>query len=148
MLTFANRKLKIPNKHFDVVSVMSFGWYDVAMWDNVKSTLKQRISALKFTTSNNVESTLCILTLIWTTTLDNVEFGNDDQRGNIIVKMKIFKKKKRKKNPNKMNSKFHSLLHFTPHFKRNMLKNTCKARKIKIMKDFALQELNLNRLTS
>ena len=130
MFTFANRKLKIPNKHFDVVSTMSFGWYDAAMWDNVKSTLKQRIS-----------------TLIWTKTLDNVEFRNDDQRGNIIVKIKIFKKK-RKKKTNKMNSKFHSLLHFTPHFKRNMLKNTCKARKIKIMKNFALQEINLNRLTS
>ena len=142
MLTFANRKLKIPNKHFDVVSTMSFGWYDVAIWDNVKSTLKQRISTLKFTALNSVESTL-----IWATTLDNVEFRNDDQRGNIIVKMKIFKKK-RKKKTNKMNSKFHSLLHFTPHFKRNMLKNTCKARKIKIMKNFALQEINLNRLTS
>ena len=37
---------------------------------NVETTLC--ISTLKFTTSNNVESTLCISTLTWTT-LDNVE---------------------------------------------------------------------------
>ena len=33
---------RVPSKHFIVVSTLSFGWYDAATWDNVKSTLKQR----------------------------------------------------------------------------------------------------------
>ena len=56
------------SKHFNVVSTLHFGWYDVATWENVKPTLKQCciFLTLEFTTSNNVESMLCISTLIWT----------------------------------------------------------------------------------
>ena len=54
-----------PSKHFNVGSMLFLGWYDVATSHNVKSTLK-------FTTLNNVETTLCFSTLNWTT-LDNVE---------------------------------------------------------------------------
>ena len=63
-----------PSKHFNVVSTLFLGWYDVATSHNVKPTLKQRCvrQMLEFTTLNNVESTLSISTLIWTT-LENVE---------------------------------------------------------------------------
>ena len=82
--------------------------------------------------------------------LFNVEFYNVGQRGNNVVKMTISKKNKKKTfQINTLNSKFkllfHNLIHFTPDFKRNILKNTCKAAKIKIMKKTALQELDLNR---
>ena len=30
------------SKNFNVVSMLSFGWYEVATWYNLKSTLKQR----------------------------------------------------------------------------------------------------------
>ena len=33
---------QLPSKHFNVVSTLSFGWYGVGTWGNVKSTLKQR----------------------------------------------------------------------------------------------------------
>ena len=33
---------QVPSKHLKVVSTLSFGWCDVATWDNFKSTLKQR----------------------------------------------------------------------------------------------------------
>ena len=33
---------QVPSKHLNVVSTLSFGWCDVATWDNFKSTLKQR----------------------------------------------------------------------------------------------------------
>ena len=33
---------EVPSKHFNVVSALSICWYNVATWDNVKSTLKQR----------------------------------------------------------------------------------------------------------
>ena len=82
--------------------------------------------------------------------LFNVEFHNVGQRGNKVVKMSI--SKKNKKNHFKLktlNSKllllFHKLLHFAPNFKKNMVKNTYKAAKIRIMKNTALQELDLNR---
>ena len=41
-LNFIVQSLSKPSKHFNVVSTLSFGWRDVATWDNVKSTLKQR----------------------------------------------------------------------------------------------------------
>ena len=51
-----------PEKNFNVVSTMSFGWYDVVMWGqrqiNVKLML--RISMSEFKTSNNVELTFCV----------------------------------------------------------------------------------------
>ena len=31
-----------PSKHFSIVSTLSFGWYNVMTWDNVKPMLKQR----------------------------------------------------------------------------------------------------------
>ena len=39
---------------FNVASTLSFSWYDVSTWGNVKSM------------SNNVESMLCVSPLIWT----------------------------------------------------------------------------------
>ena len=52
---------------------------------------------------------------------------------------------------NALNSKFlllfHNLLHFTPHVMKSTLKNTCKAAKIRIVKDTAFQELDLNCFT-
>ena len=68
--------LKVENssKHFNVVLTLPFGWYNVATWDSINSLLKQRciFPHWKFTMSNNLESTLDVSTLIWTT-LDNVE---------------------------------------------------------------------------
>ena len=32
---------QVPSKHFNVASRLSFGWYDVPKWDNVKSRLQQ-----------------------------------------------------------------------------------------------------------
>ena len=40
MLKLSGPSMK-PSKHFNVVSTLSFGWYDVATWYNLKSTLKQ-----------------------------------------------------------------------------------------------------------
>ena len=84
--------------------------------------------------------------------LFNVEFHNVGQRGNNVVKMIISKRNKKNNfKLNTLNSKilqlFHDLLHFTPNFKKNMLKNTSKAAKIRIMKNTTLQELDLNRFT-
>ena len=67
--------------------------------------------------------------------LFNFEFHNDGQHGKLST----------------LNSKllllFHNLLHFTLNFKKNMLKNTCKAAKIMIIKNTTLQELDLRRFT-
>ena len=60
---------------------------------------------VKFLTLNNVESTLCISTLVLTTLdnvetmllFSNVEFHNVDQRRNNVVSMTIFKRLKRAK---------------------------------------------------
>ena len=121
---------------------------------NVKTTLC--ISILEFTTSNNIKSTLCISTLMWAT-LDNVEttlsFSTSSFTTLVNVKTTFWKwsflKKTHKKSHfkvNTLNSKllmlFHNLLHFTPNFKKNMLKNTCKTAKTRIMKNTALQDLN------
>ena len=63
-----------PSKHFNVVSTLFLGWYDVATPHkhhiNIEKTLCK--STLKFRTLNNVESMWSISALIWTT-LDNVE---------------------------------------------------------------------------
>ena len=63
-----------PNKHFNVVSTLFLGWYDVAKSDNIKSTLKQRCARLCLNLQLWItpESMLFISTLIWTT-LGNVE---------------------------------------------------------------------------
>ena len=54
----------VPNKHFNVVSTLYIGWYDVATSHNVESTLS--ISTMIWTTSDNVETTLSFLTSIFT----------------------------------------------------------------------------------
>ena len=82
--------------------------------------------------------------------LFNVEFHNVGQRGNNVVKMTISKKNKKSHfKLNKLNLKlllvFHNLFNLSPNFKKNMLKNTCKAAKIRIMKNTASEEVNLNR---
>ena len=84
--------------------------------------------------------------------LFNVEFHNVGQGGNNVVKMTSSKENKKNNfKLNTLNSKFllllHNLLHFTPNFKKNMLNNTCRAAKIRIIKNTALQELDLNRFT-
>ena len=57
---------------------------------NVETTLC--ISTLKFTTSNNVESTLCISTLTWTTLDNNVIQPTDsDEIANIISTLNMNK---------------------------------------------------------
>ena len=85
--------------------------------------------------------------------LFNVEFYNVGQRGNNVVKKWPFLQgtKKNRFKLNTLNSKclllFYNFAHFTPIFKKNILNNTCKAAKRKIMKNSALQELDLNRFT-
>ena len=139
--------------------------FDVAFWliwhrdvgqcqINVEVTLC--ISKLKFTTSNNVESTLCISMLMWTT-LDNVQttlsFSASSFTRLVNVETTLGKwsfPRRTKKNHFKwmhwIQLPFYNL-HFTPHFKRNLLENTCKAVKIKIIKNTALQELYLSCFT-
>ena len=68
-----------PSKHFNVFLTLSFGWCDVATWDNVKSTLKQRCL---FQHWNNV-------------VIFNVEFSNVGKRRNNVVKMTASKKSKK-----------------------------------------------------
>ena len=84
--------------------------------------------------------------------LFNFVFQNVGQRGNNVVKLALSNRKK--KNNFKLNTLiskflllFHNLLHSTLNFKKNMLKNTFKAAKLRIMKNTGLQELALNRFT-
>ena len=94
---------KIPSKHLNVVSTLSFGWCDVATWDNVKSTLKQpvyfnvemynveqrRINVVYFNVDmNNVRQGWNNVVIF------NVEFYNVGKRRNNVVKMTASKKNK------------------------------------------------------
>ena len=50
-------RISLPSKHFNVGSTLFLGWYDVATWNNLKSTLKQRCvpqrrNLQRWTTSN------------------------------------------------------------------------------------------------
>ena len=95
-----------PSKHFNVVSTLSFGWRDVATWDNVKSTLKQRsvfqrwnlqrrINVVYFNVDmNNVRQ------LRNNVVISNVEFYNFGKRWNNVVKMTA--SIKNKKTPGKI----------------------------------------------
>ena len=91
--------------HFPFVSQQTFqccflvGWYDVATWDNVKSTSKQcvsqrlnlhrRINVAYFSIDvNNVTQRRNNVAHF------NVEFYNVDQHGNNVVKTTISNKKK------------------------------------------------------
>ena len=94
-----------PSKHFNVVSTFSFGWCDVATWDNVISTLKQRcvfqhwnlqrrINVAYFNVDmNNVRQRRNNVVIF------NVEFYNVGKRRNNVVKMTA--SKKNKKHPEK-----------------------------------------------
>ena len=87
----------LRSKHFNVVSTLSFGWYNVATWDNVKSTLKQRcvfqrwnlqrqINVLYFNVNvNNVRQRRSNVVIF------NVQFHNVGKRRNNVVKMAFLK---------------------------------------------------------
>ena len=90
--------MEIPRKHFNVVSTLFLGWYDVAVSDNFKSTLKQRcvcqlwINVVYFNVDmNNVRQRRKNVVIF------NVEFHNVDQHRNNVMKMTIFKKVKKSK---------------------------------------------------
>ena len=74
-----HKPLKLPSKHFNVVSMLFLGWYDVATSYNIKSTLKQRCvrqrwNLQRWTTSmlGNVQTMLSFSTSIYTP-LDHVK---------------------------------------------------------------------------
>ena len=112
-----------PSKHFNVGSTLFLGWYETTLCT----------STLKFTTSNNVETTLCISTFNWLidrltfSFIFNVDFHNIGQRRNNVANMAIWKKVKNK--IQKQNNIFdlqricstQNLLHFFP-----ILKRICK----------------------
>ena len=117
---------------------------------NVETTLF--ISTLEFSTSNNVESVLCISTLIWTlddvettlsfltliwTTLVNVE--------TMLWKWPFLKKTKQIRSFNYSFTTFFNLLPMLIEYVEEYLQ--CRENFLNIMKDTALLELNLNCFT-
>ena len=85
---FAIKYRIIPSKHFNVVSTLSLGWYDVATWDNVKLTLKQHSVCQRLNLKRR------------NVVYFNVVMNNDRQRrSNIVIfKIEIYNVEQRRNN--------------------------------------------------
>ena len=107
-----------PSKHFNVVLTLSFGWYDVVTWENVKSTLTQycvfqcwslqrRTNIMYFNVDmNNVRQRRNNVVIF------NVEFYNVGKRWNNVVKMTISKRNKK----NNILNRIHRIQSFNYYF--------------------------------
>ena len=94
---FAIKYRIIPRKHFNFVSTLALGWYDVATWDNVKLTLKQRSVCQRLNLKrrnvvyfnvvmNNVRQRRSNIVIF------KIEIYNAEQRGNNVVNKIMYKK--------------------------------------------------------
>ena len=129
-----------PSKYFNVAFWLI--WRRDTTGDNVKSPLKQH-----YVFQSNVKTTLFISTLMWTT-LNNVEttlsFSTSSFTTLFNVETTLWRWPFPKKNKKIISNWTHWIQSFNccfiifftllPIFKRDMLKNTCKATKIKIMR--------------
>ena len=148
--------LNSPSKHFNFVSMLSFGWYDVAMWYNLKSKFKQRCVFQRWNlqrqTMSNQRCNVDVSNVIqrWNNVfLFNVEFHNVGQRGSYVVKMTISKRNKKI-----ISTWIHCIYSFYCYFIIffTLLPILRRIRwrilaKLRIMKNTALHELDLNHFT-
>ena len=115
-----------PSKHFNVVSTFSFGWCDVATWDNV---IQRWNNVVYFNVEiYNVESTLT-----WTT-LDNVKttsFSTSSFLTLVNVETTLSKKINSNRIPGIQSFNYYFII-FTcsPCSEGSMTKSPCKATKV------------------
>ena len=114
-------KINLPSKHFNLVSMLPFGWYDVATWDNVKSTLKQRCVFQSWNLQHRTTSHQRCVFQRWyeqrwqcrnNVVIFSVEFHNVGKRQNNVVNMTIFKKNKNKN----ISNRIHEIQSFNYYF--------------------------------
>ena len=94
---------KYPSKHFNIVSTFSFGQYNVATWDNVKSMLKQRCVFQRYNSQRWINVVYF-----------NIDMNNIGKHRNNVLKMTISKKNK---NTNRIQTnRIHTIQSFNYYF--------------------------------
>ena len=86
-----SKTLTTACKHFNIVSTLSFGWYDVTAWGNVKSTLEQRCVFQRWNLQRRTTLNQCCVFQRWykqrrnNVVIFNVDMSNNGKRRNNIV---------------------------------------------------------------